>query len=450
MLSCPENFQLPLFASLAISPVCLLMSTTLFERSVGKEHLLEVRRFLCLLTCFSSILQFWLVLGNQRPPVLEEIERILWEILLGTINNPDTLPTLLQTGMEKIDMDKVGQLDDQALGLFRAGELLTQRCYFRLCDLGIGPALATFNVNGCVVGRVPPQVGEEEAELHGDIEDKRHKMAAAAEEEEDRDRDEDDDSPEAGTKGGESMMIDEGPCGAIGADGSNEETGMTIDGSSYGGGTASADSYEQGKGMVIDDGPNRETGGEAGGEGGGMTADVDGGDEEAGMTIDESSHDGGTAGADSSEQGEGMVINDGAHRETAGGDSSEGGGMAADEKPDGGVASADDHGGNDMASDDDAHPGARRSGCKRKPAVPPLLPSKPTPRPKKRKRPVQDPKPRKKSKRLSKLITAKPAQNPTIVPAPVEPRGYFQLINDGGVMKIVEMIDLTSELVSLL
>jgi hypothetical protein len=42
MLSSPENFQIPLFAALAVSPICLLMSTTLFDRSVGKEHIFEV------------------------------------------------------------------------------------------------------------------------------------------------------------------------------------------------------------------------------------------------------------------------------------------------------------------------------------------------------------------------------------------------------------------------
>lgn len=42
MLSSPENFQIPLFAALAISPICLLMSTTLFDKSIGKEHIFEV------------------------------------------------------------------------------------------------------------------------------------------------------------------------------------------------------------------------------------------------------------------------------------------------------------------------------------------------------------------------------------------------------------------------
>jgi hypothetical protein len=43
MLSCLENFQIPLFTVLAISPITLLMSTTLFNKSIGNEHILEVK-----------------------------------------------------------------------------------------------------------------------------------------------------------------------------------------------------------------------------------------------------------------------------------------------------------------------------------------------------------------------------------------------------------------------
>lgn len=42
MLLAPERFQLPLYAALAISPICLLMSTSLYDRSIGKEHILDV------------------------------------------------------------------------------------------------------------------------------------------------------------------------------------------------------------------------------------------------------------------------------------------------------------------------------------------------------------------------------------------------------------------------
>jgi hypothetical protein len=350
MLSSPENFQLPLYASLAISPICLLMSTTLFDKCVGKEHLLDVRRFSCLLMCISSILQFWLGLGNQRPDALEKIERVLWGILLGTINDPDKLPTLLQTGLEPIDTDELGQLDDQASGLFRAGEFTDSKMLFPSLayDREIGPALATFNEDSLAVGETPPRVREEEAGLPGVIEDEGCQVPAVTAEQEPED-------PHGGT------------------------------------------------------------------------ANVDGGNEKEDMSGGPSCQ---AAGADSR-----------CGREDS---------TAMDEGPHGGATSAD--GGKETASDKDIHDGPRRSGRERKPAAEPSQSSNgTTSRPKKRKRPAGNQKPKKKSKQSNEEKPDNLAQNPNLGPnatTPVEPRPYFEMINDGGVMKIVEMTDLTGAFVS--
>lgn len=42
VMSHPENLQLPLFLALAISPVYLLVSATIFERSLGKDIIFTV------------------------------------------------------------------------------------------------------------------------------------------------------------------------------------------------------------------------------------------------------------------------------------------------------------------------------------------------------------------------------------------------------------------------
>lgn len=74
-----------------------------------------------------------------------------------------------------------------------------------------------------------------------------------------------------------------------------------------------------------------------------------------------------------------------------------------------------------------------------------------TSRPKKRKRPAGNQKPKKKSKQSNEEKPDNLAQNPNLGPNAttlVEPRPYFEMINDGGVMKIVEMTDLTGAFVS--
>jgi ABC-type anion transport system duplicated permease subunit len=70
---------------------------------------------------YLNIFQFWIAIGNQRPAVMEKIERTLWYILLGTINDPETLPTLLQDAMETIDMAELQRLEEFEVKFFQAG-----------------------------------------------------------------------------------------------------------------------------------------------------------------------------------------------------------------------------------------------------------------------------------------------------------------------------------------
>jgi hypothetical protein len=62
--------------------------------------------------------------GNRRPVMLEKVEKILWDVLLGTINQPDELPTLLQSAIEKIDMDELWTLSESDAKLFEAGKYI--------------------------------------------------------------------------------------------------------------------------------------------------------------------------------------------------------------------------------------------------------------------------------------------------------------------------------------
>jgi hypothetical protein len=53
--------------------------------------------------------------------MMDKINRILWNVLLGTIHAPDDLPSLLQSALDKINMDDLRGLEEHELKLFEPG-----------------------------------------------------------------------------------------------------------------------------------------------------------------------------------------------------------------------------------------------------------------------------------------------------------------------------------------
>jgi hypothetical protein len=65
-----------------------------------------------------------MAVGNRRADMIDKIDRILWNVLLGAINAPDDLPSLLQAALEKVDLNELRNLEEYELKLFEPGKCI--------------------------------------------------------------------------------------------------------------------------------------------------------------------------------------------------------------------------------------------------------------------------------------------------------------------------------------
>jgi hypothetical protein len=65
----------------------------------------------------TTFLQLWQALGNDFPPAMVEVEAKLWKVLLEAVHNPISLPVLLQSALNNIDVDSLQEVDE-AVKLF--------------------------------------------------------------------------------------------------------------------------------------------------------------------------------------------------------------------------------------------------------------------------------------------------------------------------------------------
>jgi hypothetical protein len=63
-----------------------------------------------------------MAVGNQCVGMINKIDRILWNVLLGVINALDDLPSLLQAVLEKINLNELWNLEEYELKLFEPGK----------------------------------------------------------------------------------------------------------------------------------------------------------------------------------------------------------------------------------------------------------------------------------------------------------------------------------------
>ena len=102
----PYNLRAALYMTLAISPLALLSPVKISSKTMGQVILFKVSsQSIFLLAaraewCVAS--KAWCGLGSCRPPWLEAVEQILWDIVFSTANGTDLLPTL-QQGLVKIE-----------------------------------------------------------------------------------------------------------------------------------------------------------------------------------------------------------------------------------------------------------------------------------------------------------------------------------------------------------
>jgi hypothetical protein len=74
-------------------------------------------------------LQIWQGLGSGRPALLDEVEDVLWQVILDAVEHPDFLEKLLRTALDDL-VSKLDQIPPEEVTQhwLRAGRVVSVLC----------------------------------------------------------------------------------------------------------------------------------------------------------------------------------------------------------------------------------------------------------------------------------------------------------------------------------
>lgn len=117
------NLRLPLQAAMTLSPICLLANMALTLHTVAEDKL-------CQVTGYShydaspklSLLQIWRCFGGSRPPVLQDVELQVWNIIWDHATETIDLRARLQNTLSNIVQEISRSLERKAVSWFSESE----------------------------------------------------------------------------------------------------------------------------------------------------------------------------------------------------------------------------------------------------------------------------------------------------------------------------------------